>query len=350
MQSTELSTSRNNFHLLGFCWEEIFLSPAEKLEANATIPIPYVLALQRFAINGEPVAPTRKGQSRVPIPHLQPSSALHHLANAVMILTSLIQRWALSFKMDKIKEISSGLTNLTEQLNLFPKENRMSIIYLCFFLTTLFHVPIAGCSISVIYKTSMKVMLFRCSASDSILVFLVLFTVTCQSFLMLTVNTFAVYYTTLCYQMKLLIKSFASSLTKVSDSEYNQVFKNYISIRKSVSNIDTELSFFVFSSTVYNACVIYFGLAALIHPDEYFDILQNVTIWCLFVASFVSYFSLALSGCFVYEAAEDLWLKAHEVLATKKNITSFQARFLSIVDKNYISVFGKQCRSKEVSF
>ncbi|GIX90842.1 uncharacterized protein CEXT_482351 [Caerostris extrusa] len=55
---------------------------------------------------------------------------------------------------------------------------------------------------------------------------------------------------------------------------------------------------------------------------------------------FVSYFSLALSGCFVYEAAEDLWLKAQEVLATKKDITSFQARFLSIVDKKlHLSVW-----------
>ncbi|GIY78718.1 uncharacterized protein CDAR_116761 [Caerostris darwini] len=97
--------------------------------------------------------------------------------------------------------------------------------------------------------------------------------------------------------------------------------------------MDTELSIFVFSSTVYNACAIYFVIVALIHPDEYFDILQNVSIWCLFVASFVSYFSLVLSGSFVHEATEDLWLKAHEVLATKKDITSFQAQLLSIVDK-----------------
>ncbi|GIX70162.1 hypothetical protein CDAR_116751 [Caerostris darwini] len=55
---------------------------------------------------------------------------------------------------------------------------------------------------------------------------------------------------------------------------------------------------------------------------------------------FVSYFSLALSGSFLYEAAEDLWLKAHDVLATKKDITSFQARFLSIVDKKlHLSVW-----------
>ncbi|GIY74211.1 uncharacterized protein CEXT_127131 [Caerostris extrusa] len=118
--------------------------------------------------------------------------------------------------------------------------------------------------------------------------------------------------------MKLLINNFANSLTRVPDSEYNQVFKNYISIRKFVSNMDTELSFFVFISTLYNACVIYFVIAALIHPDENFDILQNVAVSCLFVTSFVSYFSLALSGSFVYEAAEDLWLKAHEVLAIKR--------------------------------
>ncbi|GIX90843.1 hypothetical protein CEXT_482361 [Caerostris extrusa] len=70
MQSTELSTFLNNFHLLGFCCEDFFFLPPEKLgemrlkkkenkvcgvddetsETTATIPILDVLALQRFAI------------------------------------------------------------------------------------------------------------------------------------------------------------------------------------------------------------------------------------------------------------------------------------------------------------
>ncbi|GBN63378.1 hypothetical protein AVEN_49614-1 [Araneus ventricosus] len=180
----------------------------------------------------------------------------------------------------------------------------------------------------------MKIMVFKISLSDPVLWLLVLIFCFSQMSIMLPMNTFLAYYTILCRQLHLCIRQFTKDITAVPDSDYGKVLRDYISIRTFVSKIEDELSVFVFTASLYNACSMYFGMTVILHPEEFMSTIQSLSVGCLFIASSVAYLGLALSGSLVHEAASDLCLKAHEILSRKPEVNSFQQRFLSIVEKN----------------
>ncbi|GFU27593.1 uncharacterized protein NPIL_454941 [Nephila pilipes] len=156
---------------------------------------------------------------------------------------------------------------------------------------------------------------------------------------MLSANTFAIYYATICCHLKLVVAHITESLTG-QDHDCNILFRKYIVIRKLVLHIDDELSFLVFISSVFNACGMYFSLTAALHPSEYLNELNVVTVCSAFAANAVAYIGIFLSASLVPEAVDDLWSRLHEVLSSKNNITNIQQRTLSILEKGlYFTVW-----------
>ncbi|GFT42721.1 uncharacterized protein NPIL_122191 [Nephila pilipes] len=90
----------------------------------------------------------------------------------------------------------------------------------------------------------------------------------------------------------------------------------------------------VFVSSIYNASVVYFGLTAALHHEEYIDGFQIMSVCSIFTANFVAYIGLTLSASLVHESSEDLLQKAYEVLNFRNDINSIQQRFLSSLEKD----------------
>ncbi|GBM52000.1 hypothetical protein AVEN_262237-1 [Araneus ventricosus] len=180
----------------------------------------------------------------------------------------------------------------------------------------------------------MKIVLFKLSLPDLVLWLLVLIFCLSQLAIMLPMNTFIAYYTILCRQLQLCIRQFTKNITVVPDTKYGKLLRDYISIRTFVSKIEDELSVFVFTASLYNACSMYFGMTVILHPEEFMSTIQSLSVGCLFISCSVAYMGLTLSGSLVHEAGIDLCVKANEVVSRKPEVNSFQQRFLSILEKN----------------
>ncbi|GBN63377.1 hypothetical protein AVEN_213997-1 [Araneus ventricosus] len=180
----------------------------------------------------------------------------------------------------------------------------------------------------------MKVMVFEISLPDPALWIMALLFSATQLFIMLPMNNFAVFYMIVCRHFQLVITNFTKYLRTVHNSEYEKVLNDYISIRKFVSEMDNKISFLVLTSSLYNACTMYFGISVILHPEEYFNVFQCLAVSCLVIGSSMAYFGLTMAGSLIYESGNDLWLQAHKVLCAKPEITIFQHRFLSMVEKN----------------
>ncbi|GFT67703.1 uncharacterized protein NPIL_614811 [Nephila pilipes] len=137
----------------------------------------------------------------------------------------------------------------------------------------------------------------------------------------------------MCHHLKLLLVSLSKSLNNATDLEQDRVYKKYMTIKKLASYIDEQLSFLVFLSSLYNACNVYFGLTIILHPEEYFAPIQMTTVWCMFASNYLAYTGLTLSGSLLSEASDNLWLKMHEALMFRHEISSLQQRFLSLLEK-----------------
>ncbi|GBN63557.1 hypothetical protein AVEN_213995-1 [Araneus ventricosus] len=150
---------------------------------------------------------------------------------------------------------------------------------------------------------------------------------------MLPMNSFMAFYTILCSQLRQCLRHITKHMTVAPDPDYEKIIGEYVFIRTFASEIENELSVFVFTASLYNACTMYFGMAVITRSAEFIDTIHIFAVWCVFIASSVAYMGLALSGSLVHEAATDLWLKAHEMLSRKQEVNRIQQRFLSIVEK-----------------
>ncbi|GFR00039.1 uncharacterized protein TNCT_637681 [Trichonephila clavata] len=188
----------------------------------------------------------------------------------------------------------------------------------------------------------MKAQVFFVPLPNSVYLWiLITIAVIVQELLLLPLNNFAIYYTTVCHHLKLLVASLGKSLNNVRDSENDRIYKEYISIRNLVTYIDEQLSFLVFISSVYNACTMYFALTLILHPEEYFDVTHILSVVSLFSSNYLSYMGLTLSGSLLHEASEELWFKLHRALMPRSEITSLQQRFLNLLEKGLFLTIWK---------
>ncbi|GFY74139.1 uncharacterized protein TNIN_46761 [Trichonephila inaurata madagascariensis] len=258
-------------------------------------------------------------------------------------------RWVLCFRFNNIVKIPTVLMTVSNNSPMFTVDGKTKYLYAFGFLTTVLYIPVTVCSVLSLLLVRMKVLLFMTTLTNSVCLWIVIMiAITVQTLVLLPSNIFAIYYTTLCYHLRLTLESLGKSLHNAPSSEYDSIYKKYISIRKCVTNIDDELSFLVFLSSIYNACNMYFGITVVLHTEEYLNAVQISCIYCLFTASYVGYIGMTLTGSLLQETAENLWFQVHDSLISRSKITSLQQRFLSILEKGLFLLYGKLYQLKEV--
>ncbi|GFT67699.1 uncharacterized protein NPIL_614791 [Nephila pilipes] len=255
-------------------------------------------------------------------------------ANLALTFVSLTTRWILCFRFNKLVKIAADLTTLSRRCNLPTPNNKKTLLYVFGFLTTFLQIPVFVCTFKTLLIIRVKVLVFLVDITDSICLWILVAIVSIFKELMfLPINTFGIYYTIMCHHLKLLLISLSKSLNNATDLEHDRVYKKYMTVKKLSTYIDEHLSFLVFLSSLYNACSVYFGLTVILHPEEYFAPIQMTTVWCMFASNYLAYSGLTLAGSLLSEASDNLWLKMHETLMSRSEISSIQQRFLSLLER-----------------
>ncbi|GFR14057.1 uncharacterized protein TNCT_630331 [Trichonephila clavata] len=156
--------------------------------------------------------------------------------------------------------------------------------------------------------------------------------------MVLPIGLFSIYYALLCYHLYDVVKNFCKYIDETTINDYGVILKQYLSIRKLVLEADSELSLLMFTSSLYYACAMYFGISSILHSEDYTSsgsYLGLVTIWLVFIASNTAFVVMAIFGSIVCEISTDVWEKAEELMNTEKNPTFSQKRFLAVSEKGF---------------
>ncbi|GFY43728.1 uncharacterized protein TNIN_214301 [Trichonephila inaurata madagascariensis] len=154
--------------------------------------------------------------------------------------------------------------------------------------------------------------------------------------MVLPIGIFSTFYAVLCYHLYDVVKNFLKYLDETTINDNDVILKQYLSIRKLVLEADSELSLLMFMSSLFYACAMYFGIASILHSEDYTSsgsYLSLVTIWLVFIASNTAFVVMAIFGSLVWETSTDIWEKAQELMNTEQNPTFSQKRFLAVSEK-----------------
>ncbi|GFQ88083.1 uncharacterized protein TNCT_296821 [Trichonephila clavata] len=150
-------------------------------------------------------------------------------------------------------------------------------------------------------------------------------------------NTFAIYYTVVCYHLRRMTKVFAKSIKSSTYLNLGKATQTYKALKSLVAKIDRELSFLMFTTTLFNACTMYLGIKSLLRSGEFPIIAQHISVWCLFIASYLSFIAMGTMASLVFEANANGLEKLKDAICNRFNITRSQMRVL-LTDANDVSL------------
>ncbi|GFS53459.1 uncharacterized protein TNCV_4935391 [Trichonephila clavipes] len=134
-----------------------------------------------------------------------------------------------------------------------------------------------------------------------------------------------------------MTKGFVKSINSSTYLNLDQITQTYKVLNSLVAKIDRELSFLMFSTTLFNACTMYLGIKSLLRSSEFITIAQHISVWCLFTASYVSFIAMGTTASLVYEANANGLEKLKDAICNRFNVTRSQMRVL-LIDANYVSL------------
>ncbi|GFV38869.1 uncharacterized protein TNCV_2814851 [Trichonephila clavipes] len=141
----------------------------------------------------------------------------------------------------------------------------------------------------------------------------------------------------MCYYLQCMIRSFKKVLESESFSHLDHLLQAYKIIRNLVDDVDKELSFLMFSSTLFNACIMYFSVVSLLRSNELTINAQHISIGCMFVACYVSFIAMSWMGSLVYETNAKVLEKLKDFTCNKTNLVRPQARIL-FIDASHVTL------------
>ncbi|GFR18669.1 uncharacterized protein TNCT_298961 [Trichonephila clavata] len=141
----------------------------------------------------------------------------------------------------------------------------------------------------------------------------------------------------MCYYLRGMIKSFEKVIDSVSFSHVHHVLQAYKILRNLIEEVDKELSFLMFTSTLFNACTMYFGVVSLLRSNELTIGAQHISIGCLFLVCYISFIAMSWMGSLVYEANAKALEKLKDFTCNKTNLTRSEARIL-FIDASHVTL------------
>ncbi|GBM13886.1 hypothetical protein AVEN_214508-1 [Araneus ventricosus] len=259
-------------------------------------------------------------------------------ANATITVSSLIHRWILCSRIDKLHNLSFHLIASSRRRNLYSEKSKHKLIYIWSSFSILGLAYLGICSVLSIYPHPLDPLILKHIESWTLLKIFIrtVYAVVMVTMMILPVSVFAMYYTAMCQYLCGMLKKFRKSLQATANRDYGEILKFYLFIRKLVSDIDSELSILMFSSSLYYASTTYFGLTTIIHQDDYWKdvaILPLSTVWVLFATNFAAFMTMTVSGSSIYDESANIWSVVQETISPEQNLTPTQKRFLSVAEK-----------------
>ncbi|KAG8186283.1 hypothetical protein JTE90_004627 [Oedothorax gibbosus] len=255
-------------------------------------------------------------------------------ANLAITITSFVHRWVLCTRINTLRILAIRLNRLANNLNVHSENSKTKYLRYLVLLSSLLYIPIVICSAVTLHQI-VPILTYNYVISNPITntALIIAFAGTFVLYLMLPYNIFGLYYIVVCCTLQRMINSLKYSLAQNDLHNYNDIFTNYLAIRRFVADMDKKLSFLMLTSSLHNACVMYFGLTCWLHPKEYGGPFQRASIWFLVPANYLPFFAVILSACCVHEASSSMWNAGQELLKFGGAPTFPQIRLLYLTEK-----------------
>ncbi|GFQ65852.1 uncharacterized protein TNCT_240581 [Trichonephila clavata] len=225
------------------------------------------------------------------------------VAWASMTLVTLIHRCALSSRVKKLKMISLSLENISAKLKISTANRNNKWIHFWAILNSLLFIIFAVASGVTVYINGTRAFLFNFALENkgwkaSAAFF---YSLTLIIYFMLPLNAFAVYYTITCHRMRCVLNTFRNGLESINHCDIDQALRMYKDIQNLIAEMDGGMSFLMFTSTIFNAIPMYFGITKLLRPRDFAMDSETLSVWSLFIASYGTFIAMAASGSLVCE-------------------------------------------------
>lgn len=106
----------------------------------------------------------------------------------------------------------------------------------------------------------------------------------------------------------------------------------YKNIKKLTEDVDSDTSFLLFTSTLFNASTTYFVVTAWLHPQDYIIPVQKVSLIFLFGLSCIAC-GMSVSASFVNEASAEVANEVQRLLSNGKPPTAAQKQLVFVTQK-----------------
>ncbi|GFQ65849.1 uncharacterized protein TNCT_240571 [Trichonephila clavata] len=226
------------------------------------------------------------------------------IAWATMSVITLIHKCALSSRVKKLKMISLSLANISAKLKTITTNRNNKWIPVWAIFNSLLFIIFAVASFFTAYINGTRFFLFNFALEDkgwkASAAFI--YSLTLIIYFMMPLNTFAVYYTVTCHRMRNVLITFRKGVELMQYPELDQALRIYKSIQNLIAEMDEGMSFLMFTSTIFNAIPMYFGITKLLRPSDFTMDSETLSVWSLFIASYGAFIATAVSGTLVGEA------------------------------------------------
>ncbi|GFY64383.1 uncharacterized protein TNIN_3791 [Trichonephila inaurata madagascariensis] len=141
----------------------------------------------------------------------------------------------------------------------------------------------------------------------------------------------------MCYYLRRMIKCFNNKMESVSHLSLDDSIETYVIFKKLITKFDEEVSFLMFTTTLFNVCTMYFGIMSVLRSTDILINVQHISVWCYFIASYASFIAMTSIASLVYEANMNALEILKELAFKKFSVTVSPKQFL-LIEANQVSL------------
>ncbi|GFQ82193.1 uncharacterized protein TNCT_186851 [Trichonephila clavata] len=133
-----------------------------------------------------------------------------------------------------------------------------------------------------------------------------------------------------------MLKCFTNKMESVSHLSLDESIETYMIFKKRITKSDAEVSFLMFTTSVFNVCTMYFSIMSVLRSAEFLTIVQHVSVWCYFIASYASFIAMTVTASLVYEAHSNASDILRE-LTFKRFSATVSPKQIMLIETNQVS-------------
>lgn len=252
------------------------------------------------------------------------------IANIIITITMLTFRWILCLNLAHFKNIANSLraTNVTKCPIFWLRtwafaSTGIQIVLLIYKLSTIIGHSSNGMVILGFKIEEPFVTIINSSHSTTVVVSLTM-----------AINTFSIFYVTVCHQMRFEILNFMDKLSPRHFIDFEPLMESYFGISKMVERIDDAMSFPVFCYIIFSSVSMYDLIAMALRPQFVFSSGELIYTVCFFFITLQSFLAMTVAASLVGEASQKV-CKEVKNLSPESLCAAIQLqRFISMTESD----------------